>query len=247
MSEKTRDPRLAIALDVDDLEMACLMADAAYPWMGVVKVGLELFATAGPGAIRAMGDRGFEVFADLKFHDIPATVGRAAAKVGRTGARWLTVHTLGGADMLRAGVEGLAEGSDGAAQVLGVSILTSDADRSRNVLEERVALARDAGCGGVICSAADIGVVRAAAPELKCVVPGIRLPGSSHHDQASVATPEEAIAAGASILVIGRTVTAGVQGLAADSPQLPEVLADMAERARAIAHDIPARRLRPAD
>ncbi len=238
MSETTRDPRLAIVLDVDDLNMACLMADAVHPWMGVAKVGLELFATAGPAAITAMVDRGHEVFADLKFYDIPTQVGRAAAKVGRTGARWLTVHTSGGLDVLQAGVEGLAEGSDGAAQVLGVTILTSDADRSRDVLEERVALARDAGCGGVICSAADIGVVKAVAPELKRVVPGIRLPGSSHDDQASVATPEAAIAAGASILVIGRTVTADVQGLTVHSDHLAKSLAEMAAKARTLAQGI---------
>lgn len=238
MSETTRDPRLAIALDVDDLGMACLMADAVHPSMGVAKVGFELFATAGPSAITAMIDRGYEVFADLKLHDIPATVGRAAAKLGRTGVRWLTVHTVGGADMLRAGVEGLAEGSGGAAQVLGVTILTSDADRSRDVLEARVALARDAGCGGVICSASDIGVVKEVAPELKRVVPGIRLPGSSHDDQASVATPAAAIAAGASILVIGRTVTADVQGLTIHSEHLAKSLAEMAARARTLAHSI---------
>ena len=232
------DPRLAIVLDVDDLELACSMADAVRPWMGVAKVGLELFATAGPAAVRAMTDRGFEVFADLKFIDIPTQVGRAAAQVGRTGARWLTVHTFGGADMLRAGVEGLAEGSDGAAQVLGVTILTSERDRSRSVLEERVALARDTGCGGVICSAADIGVVKEVAPELARVVPGIRLPGASHHDQASVATPEAAIAAGASILVVGRTVTADVQALAGESEQLEGALANMADRAQILANSI---------
>lgn len=238
MSKTTRDPRLAIALDVDDLNMACLMADAVHPWMGVAKVGFELFSTAGPAAITAAIDRGYEVFADLKLHDIPNTVGRAAAKLGRTGVRWLTVHTVGGADMLRAGVEGLAEGSDGNAQVLGVTILTSDADRSREKLEALVALARDAGCGGVICSAADIGVVKDVAPELKRVVPGIRLPDSSNDDQASVAAPEGAIAAGASILVIGRTVTSPVQRMTVGSAHLAHALAEMADRARLVAASI---------
>ncbi|MCY3636084.1 MAG: orotidine-5'-phosphate decarboxylase [bacterium] len=240
MSKTTRDSRLAIVLDVDDLNLACLMADAVHPWMGVAKVGLELFATAGPDAVRAMTDRGYEVFADLKFYDIPTQVGRAAAQIGRTGVRWLTVHTSGGLDVLKAGVEGLAEGSGGAAQVLGVTILTSDADRSRDVLEKRVALARDAGCGGVICSAADIGVVKEVAPELKRVVPGIRLPGSSHNDQASVATPQAAIASGASILVVGRTVTADVQGLTIRSEHLAKSLADMADKARQVATTIEA-------
>ena len=232
------DPRLAIALDVDDLGLAGLMADAVGPWMGVAKVGLELFATAGPAGIEAMTGRGFDVFADLKLHDIPTTVGRAAAQVGRAGARWLTVHTVGGADMLRAGVEGLAEGSGGTAQVLGVTILTSDRDRSRSVLEERVAQARDAGCGGVICSAADIAVVKEVAPDLARVVPGIRRPGAGVDDQASVATPEAAIAAGASILVIGRTVTVGVQALTLQSEQLDGALAEMADKARLLAESI---------
>lgn len=232
------DPRLAIALDVDDLGLAQAMADAVGPWMGVAKVGLELFATAGPAGIEAMTNRGFDVFADLKLHDIPTTVGRAAAQVGRAGARWLTVHTVGGADMLRAGVEGLAEGSGGTAQVLGVTILTSDRDRSRNVLEERVGLARDAGCGGVICSGADIEVVKEVAPDLARVVPGIRMPGASVDDQASVATPAAAIAAGASILVIGRTVTASVQARSGQSEQLDGALAEMADKARLLAESI---------
>ncbi|MDE0578629.1 MAG: orotidine-5'-phosphate decarboxylase [bacterium] len=238
MNETTRDARLAIVLDVDDLDQATSMAKAVAPWMGVAKVGLELFAAAGPIAVRSMTDLGFEVFADLKFYDIPTQVGRASAQIGRTGVRWLTVHTSGGLDVLRAGVEGLAEGSDGAAQVLGVTILTSDADRSRDVLEERVALARDAGCGGVICSAADLPVVKEVAPELRPVVPGIRLPGTSHDDQASVATPEAAIAAGASILVIGRTVTADVQKMVDASEPLNGALPKMAEKAQILAHSI---------
>lgn len=238
MSNTTRDSRLAIALDVDDLNLACLMADAVHPWMGVAKVGFELFSTAGPNGITAMIDRGYEVFADLKLHDIPTTVGRAAARLGRTGLRWLTVHTVGGADMLRAGVEGLAEGSGGTAQVLGVTILTSDSDRSRDVLEARVAMAQDAGCGGVICSAADLPTVKEVAPELRPVVPGIRLTDSSHNDQASVATPEAAIAAGAYILVVGRAVTSDVQGLTIRSEHLAKSLADMADKARLVAASI---------
>ncbi len=235
---RKHDPRLAIALDKDHLDLACLMADAVRPWMGVAKVGFELFATAGPTAIISMTDRGFDVFADLKFLDIPNTVERAAAQVGRAGARWLTVHACGGADVLKAGVEGLAEGSNDTAQILGVTILTSERNRSRAVLEERVGLARDAGCGGVICSAADIGVVKDVAPELECVVPGIRLPDSSNDDQASVATPEAAIAAGASILVIGRTVTSPVQGMTVDSDHLAHALVDMADRARLVGASI---------
>ncbi len=237
------DSRLAIALDVDDLDRACSMAEAVRPWMGVAKIGMELFATAGPAAVEAMIDLGYEVFVDLKFHDIPTTVGRAAAGVGRIGARWLTVHTAGGADMLRAGVEGLAEGSDGTAEVLGVTVLTSERDRPRGLLVERVAVARDTGCGGVVCSAADLAVVKQTAPRLARVVPGIRLVDTGHHDQARPVTPQAAIAAGASMLVVGRTVTAEVQSQRAGSEQLEEALARMADRARRLAADIG--RLRP--
>lgn len=235
---KPHDPRLAIALDVPDLNLACLTADAVRPWMGVAKVGLELFAASGGIAVQEMIDRGFEVFADLKFHDIPTTVGRAATVVGRTGARWLTMHTDGGADMLRAGVEGLAEGSGGEAHVLGVTILTSEIERSQSVLEERVAVARDAGCGGVICSVADLDVVKQVAPDLARVVPGIRLPDSSAHDQAQVATPAAAITAGASMLVIGRTVTADLQGLNVMSKELVSTLIAVADRGRVLAQSI---------
>ncbi len=238
MDDAKRDNRLAIVLDVGDLDHASLMAESVAPWMGVAKVGLELFAAAGPAAVRAMTDLGYEVFADLKFYDIPTQVGRASAQIGRTGARWLTIHTSGGLDVLRAGVEGLAQGSGGTAHVLGVTILTSDAERSRDLLQERVALARDAGCGGVVCSAADLPVVREVAPALKPVVPGIRLSGMSHHDQASVATPEDAIAAGAAMLVIGRAVTADVQQKADDGEPLSGALPKMAEKVRRLAHSI---------
>ncbi|MXW42455.1 MAG: orotidine-5'-phosphate decarboxylase [Acidimicrobiia bacterium] len=229
------DSRLAIALDVNNLDLACGLADAVRPSMGVAKVGLELFAAVGPQAVTAMTQRGFEVFLDLKLHDIPTTVGRAAAQVGRTAIRWLTLHTSGGVDMLRAGVEGLSEASHGRAQVLGVTILTSEVDRSRGLLQERVGLARDAGCGGIICAASDIADAKEVAPDLALVVPGIRLAGAAHHDQVSVTTPERAIEAGACMLVVGRTVTASIQGLSPGSSQLSQALRNVAEVAALLA------------
>ncbi len=232
------DPRLAIALDVDNLGLACEVADVVRPYMGVAKVGLELFTAAGATAITAMQQRNLEVFLDIKLHDIPTTVGRAAAQAGRSGVRWLTIHTAGGAEMLKAGVDGLASASDTNAQVLGVTILTSDKDRSRELLAHRVGLARDAGCGGIICGASDITVAKEVAPRLTLVVPGIRLDDSAHHDQATAVTPQAAIAVGADILVIGRTLTAGVSGLAVGSSQLRNTLATVAERAARIATDI---------
>jgi orotidine-5'-phosphate decarboxylase len=201
--------RLALALDVDDLAAAVALADRLRPWFGVVKVGLELFTGYGPAAVEALAAPDRRVFLDLKLHDIPTTVGRAARQAGRLGAGFVTLHTAGGADMLRAGVEGLAAGAAerGAPPpvALGVTVLTSDPDAS--AFPARLEAAVAGGCGGVVCSVRELPVVKEH-PTLLSVVPGIRLPGGSADDQARVGTPAEAIAAGADLLVIGRAVTA---------------------------------------
>lgn len=203
--------RLALVLDVDDLDDAAELASRLAPWFGVAKVGLELYAAAGPGAVERLRSLGYEVFLDVKLHDIPTQVGRAAKVLGGLGVSYLTLHTSGGEAMLRAGVEGLAAGAAAAGHpspvALGVTVLTSDADAPAALLTERVGRAVRAGCGGVVCAAGDLPVVTAAGPDLRTVVPGIRLPGSDPNDQARPATPGAAIAAGASVLVIGRTVT----------------------------------------
>lgn len=203
--------RLAIALDVDDAVAALRLARELQPWIGVAKVGLELYSAAGPDIVGALNDVGYEVFADLKFHDIPTTVGRAARVVGALGASYLNFHAQGGLDMLRAGVEGFLEGAADAGLVaptpLAVTILTSEADAPRAELERRVQLAAEAGCGGIVCGATDLEAAKALAPQLVAVVPGIRPTGVAAHDQARTATPGEAIAAGADLLVVGRAVT----------------------------------------
>ncbi len=104
--------RLALALDLDDLVAATRLARELQPWFGVVKVGLELFSANGPDAISAMRDMGLDVFADLKLHDIPTTVGKSAKVLGSLGASYLTLHAHGDVPMLRAGVEGLADGAE---------------------------------------------------------------------------------------------------------------------------------------
>ena len=133
--------RLCLVLDVDDLVVARRTATRLAPWFSTVKVGLELFTAAGPEAVATFVNAGFDVFCDLKLHDIPNTVGSAAQVLGASGARWATVHTSGGAAMLRAAVEGMAEGAErvGAIPpgVLGVTVLTSDEVAGRQVLEER--------------------------------------------------------------------------------------------------------------
>src|SRR4051794_18479904 len=122
--------RLCLVLDVDDLVVAHRLAATLRPWFGVVKVGLELYSAEGPDAISSMVDLGFEVFADIKLHDIPTTVNKAARAFGSLGASYLTLHAFGGVDMMRAGVEGLRDGAEKAGLdepcALAVTILTSD-------------------------------------------------------------------------------------------------------------------------
>lgn len=211
--------RLVLALDIGDLETARDLARELRPFFGVAKVGLELFATAGPDAIEAMAELGYDVFADLKLHDIPTTVSRAARVVGSRGARYLTLHTAGGADMLRAGNAGFLEGATDAgradATVLAVTVLTSDGPDAANRVPERVRLAIDAGCGGIVCAVAEARTAREIGPELTILTPGIRPTGTPTHDQARPATPVDAITAGADLLVIGRAVTAATDPSAA--------------------------------
>jgi len=212
MADDDPRDRLALALDVDDLEVGLRLARRLRPWFGVVKVGFELFGAAGPETVSALTVEGYRVFVDLKLHDIPTTVGRAAQVLGGLGAAFVTVHTQGGEDMMRAAVSGMAEGAAAAGApapcVLGVTVLTSDPEATAEVLASRSRSAAAAGCGGLVCAAPDLAVTRRSAPGLLTVVPGIRPSGASRDDQARAATPRAAIAAGADILVIGRAVTA---------------------------------------
>jgi len=150
-----------------------------------------------------------EVFADIKLHDIPTTVGRAARVLGRQGVRYLNFHAAGGVDMLRAGVEGLAEGARDAGHTapvpIAVTVLTSDPDAG--AFDVRLANAIEAGCGGVVCSVQEIERVHAARPDFVAIVPGVRFADGAVHDQARVGTPESVVLAGGDVLVIGRAVT----------------------------------------
>jgi orotidine-5'-phosphate decarboxylase len=183
------------------------VAKLVAPWFGIAKVGYELYAEAGPTAFDAMHELGMRVFADLKLHDIPNTVARGARVLGRRGVDFLNFHAAGGVAMLRAGVDALKEGAVEAGRAapiaLGVTVLTSDADTS--AFAERLEIAKQAGCDGVVCSALEIGAVRATG--LRTMVPGIRVGVVEGDDQARVATPRDAIGDGADWLVIGRPVT----------------------------------------
>lgn len=232
--------RLALALDVDDLQAGVALARALSPWFGVAKVGLELFSAAGPAAIMALVAEDLAVFVDLKLHDIPTTVGRAATVLGAAGASYATVHTAGGAAMVRAAVDGMAAGAAHAGHrppcVLGVTVLTSECRADPGVLRQRTELAAAAGCGGVVCAAADLPVVRDVAPDLLAVVPGIRPAGADPNDQARAATPAAAVAAGASLLVIGRAVTAATDPAAAADALALEVAGAIRSGDTASAH-----------
>lgn len=201
--------RLAIVLDYDDLDMAIAIARRVEPWFGVAKVGLELWSAAGTAAVLRLQDLGFTVFLDVKLHDIPNTVRSAARVLSRLGLGYLNAHAAGGDAMLRAFVAGAHEGAADAGvappRLLGVTVLTSDPDTS--AFPDRLSAAIESGCDGVVCSGHEVGAVKAAAAGFITMVPGLRLAGSRADDQARIMTPGDAIAAGADVLVIGRTVT----------------------------------------
>ena len=222
--------RVFVALDTPDPARARELARILAGRVGGLKVGLELFTAAGPGLVRELGSTGTPVFLDLKLHDIPNTVGAAAAAAARTGAALLTVHALGGEAMIRAAVAG-APG----VVVLAVTVLTSHAAGDlpalgiagppADAVGRLASVARRAGAGGIVCSALEIEVVRRAFPEALVVVPGIRPAGADKGDQARVATPASAVASGADRLVVGRPITAAPDPAAAAEAIAREIAA----------------------
>jgi orotidine-5'-phosphate decarboxylase len=204
--------RLAVALDVSEVNDAVRIAKAVSPHVGVGKVGLQLFSAAGPSAVEAIRAAGLDVFLDVKLHDIPNTVLSAARVLGSLGARYLTIHASGGREMVRAAVEGLNEGAAKAGlpvpMTLAVLVLTSHKDAPPELLIERLDAAVAGGSPGIVCAATDLATVKSHAPNIFAVTPGIRLPGGDVHDQARVSTPGDAIAHGADLLVVGRPITA---------------------------------------
>jgi orotidine-5'-phosphate decarboxylase len=205
---------VAVALDALDLETAARWAALVTPHVSTVKVGLELYLRYGPQVVASVrGASGVSVFLDLKLHDIPATVAGASRAVARLHPEMLTVHAAGGADMVRAAVESAPD-----TMVAAVTVLTSLNDDllSRVGLTGPVpdavlrlaTLAVEAGARGLVCSPREVAAVRAeVGPDVLLITPGVRPPGAASHDQARVATPEEALLAGSDLLVIGRPIT----------------------------------------
>ncbi len=224
---------LAVALDSSERDEIVRLAGLLAGRAGTVKVGLEAFTAHGPDLVREVRDLGVPVFLDLKLHDIPNTVERAARNAARLGAAMLTVHASGGEAMLRAAVAGAAAAERPPA-VLAVTVLTSLDDSALAGLgipggaagrvRAWAEMARAAGCGGVVCSPHEAAGLRAAlGAGFLLVTPGIRPAGAEHADQRRVATPRAAVEAGADVLVVGRPITGAVDPAAAAEAILAEL------------------------
>jgi orotidine-5'-phosphate decarboxylase len=188
-----------------------------------LKVGMTLFYAEGPEIVARIKDLGFDVFVDLKLHDIPHQVRGAAREISRLGASMFTVHAAGGMEMMQAAVEGACEGSEGCGvdtpDVIAVTVLTSLGAAGLAPAEHAVLLAdlaRESGVQGVVCSPHEARAMRSLlGREALVVTPGVRPPGADAGDQARVATPGEAISNGASHIVVGRPITGAADPAAA--------------------------------
>ncbi|MEY4901081.1 MAG: hypothetical protein RI895_1503 [Actinomycetota bacterium] len=214
---------IAVALDAPDLATAKLWAQAVAPHVAVVKVGLEVFLRDGHDAVHVAREAsGCDIFLDLKLHDIPATVSGAARSVAALAPKYLTVHASGGPDMIRAAVEALPN-----TYVTAVTILTSLTQEqltamgwngsAQDIVKRLAAQSVAAGARAIVCSPQEVAAVRAeVGPDPVLITPGVRPAGSDAADQKRIATPEQALADGANLLVIGRPITGAADiGLAA--------------------------------
>jgi orotidine-5'-phosphate decarboxylase len=205
---------IAVALDAPDLETAARWAGLVTPHVSTVKIGLELYLRYGPGVVASVrGASGVRVFLDLKLHDIPATVAGAARAVARLRPDVLTVHAAGGAAMVRAAVEAAPDTVIAAVTVL-TSLSPADLDQTGlagpipDAVRRLAVLGVSAGARALVCSPREVAAVRAeVGPGIRLITPGVRPAGAATHDQARTATPEEALGAGADLLVIGRPIT----------------------------------------
>lgn len=215
--------RLIVALDVPEADQARALAARLVGHVGVFKVGKQLFTSAGPTVVTRLVAAGSAVFLDLKYHDIPNTVAGATAAAARLGVSLVTVHALGGREMIAAAARAVRST---AARVLAVTILTSHDEGTleeiglagpvASAVERLALLARSAGAHGVVASPREIAAIRAACgPDFLIVTPGIRPVGTRADDQARIATPAAALAAGADYLVVGRPITESPDPVAA--------------------------------
>ncbi len=231
--------RLVVALDTAERERALQLARQLRGAAGMMKVGLEAFTALGPGLVEELLAAGMRVFLDLKLHDIPHTVERAAAACARLGVSVFNVHAAGGPAMLGAAVAGAEAGTPSGGRrplVLAVTVLTSLDDAALEVLGVRgsaqevvlrwARMAKGAGCDGAVCSAQEaVSLHRELGEDFVLLTPGIRPAGKDAGDQKRVVTPAAAILAGATYLVVGRPITAAADPLTAAETILAEMCA----------------------
>jgi len=223
---KNIDPKVIVALDFATEAQALKLVDGLDPTMCRLKVGKEMFTHMGPSFVKSLENRGFGVFLDLKFHDIPNTVARAVAAAADLGVWMVNVHASGGPRMMEAAVKALEPYGAKRPLLTAVTVLTSmDEEQLRAVgitcpLEEQVlrlaTLTRDCGLDGVVCSAREAAMLRQhLGQDFKLVTPGIRPRNAEVGDQIRVVTPADAIKLGSSYLVMGRPITKALDPIAA--------------------------------
>lgn len=226
--------RLIVALDVSSAEEARRIVTAVGGSATTFKIGQQLFTAEGPQVVKELASTGRKVFLDLKFHDIPNTVGHAVAEAAKLGAYMVTVHASGGTRMLKAACQGASEGTTRPI-VLAVTVLTSltDSDLQEQGITAGVesqvlrlaGLALSSGCGGIVASAQEAANLRQSlGTGFAIVTPGVRPKGAEAGDQARVVTPHDAIAAGASHIVVGRPITATKDPATAAASILAEIM-----------------------
>ncbi|MCH9755709.1 MAG: orotidine-5'-phosphate decarboxylase [Gammaproteobacteria bacterium] len=199
--------QVIVALDMKDKAEALAFADACVPQLCVLKVGLEAFTRFGPSFVRELVARGFRVFLDLKFYDIPNTVASACRAAAELGVWMINVHASGGLKMMQAAREALDAFGDTKPYLIAVTILTSLEASEKQVID-LAKLSKQAGLDGVVCSALEVPGLKAVCGEdFLTVTPGIRLSGDSSDDQKRVVTPLKARALGSDYAVIGRSIT----------------------------------------
>ena len=225
-ASSTKQKPIIVALDYPSIEQAMKMANQLDPSKCRVKVGKELFTRSGPAIIESLSAKGFDVFLDLKFHDIPNTVAKAVRAAAEQGVWMVNVHASGGRKMMECAANELAKVVDNRTLLIAVTVLTSmqrsdlveiglDVDPQEHV--RRLAeLTQKSGLDGVVCSAQEVAMLRKiVSSDFALVTPGIRLEGDSSDDQQRIMTPGSALALGCSYLVIGRPITKAASPMAA--------------------------------
>lgn len=220
MEENVRK-RICLALDVDNLDLAKELVEESSEYVGVYKIGKELFVSEGTSSIKIPQSHDRDVFLDLKFHDIPNTVEGASKALVKHKIKMFTIHSMGGKEMIQAAVRGVKSGvkkyGNIRPNILGVTVLTSHDEKSLkdilidkpldSTLVQYSKIASENGCDGIVCSPNDINIIRSnIRKDMIYVTPGVRLRDDKVSDQKRTCTPEEATVNGSSVIVVGRSI-----------------------------------------